>query len=153
MLTSRSPKVKPSTCQCRVVREDIEQVRTNSSRADNFRKHHHRPSSTETDEREFLLQSLAVEDHSCNTERTWDVSTPETVLGTVFSAVRFDIAVCKEVVEEVPEEFAHYAADYGCKVEEGGVGVVQEVGWWADELGDGRYDANCPGEKHEDEKT
>jgi len=130
-----------------MVREDIQQVRTNSRRADNFRKHHHGPSSTEADEWEFFLQRLAVENHCCDSEGARDVCTPKAVLGTVFPIVRFDVAVGEEVIEEVSEELPDYATDYGRKVEERGVCVIEEVRGWSDELRYGCYDANCPGEE------
>lgn len=63
------------------------------------------------------------------------------------------VEVREEIVEEVAEDFADYTADDGREVEEGSLGVVEEVGWWADELCDGCYDADCPGEEDEDEET
>jgi len=133
--------------------EDIQQVRAHSRRAHNFREHHHRPSSAEADEREFFLQGLAIEDHCPDSESAWYVRAPETVLRAVLAAVRFDVGVGEEVVEEVSEELADDAADDGGEVEERGLGVVQEVWGWADELRYGGYDADGPGEEHEDEEA
>jgi hypothetical protein len=75
------------------------------------------------------------------------------LLRVEFAVVGLDVEVGEEIVEEMAEEFAGYATDDGREVEEGGLGVVEEVGGWADELRDRCYDADCPGEEDEDEET
>ena len=133
-----------------MVREDIQQVSTDRSCAHHLSADHKRPSSTESNERQFFLQSLAVQHHCCDSESTRDVRTPEAVLGAVFPIVGLDVRVCKEIIEKMAEELAGNATDDRCEVEEGCMGVVQEVRRWANELCYGGNDANGPGEENED---
>jgi hypothetical protein len=67
--------------------------------------------------------------------------------------VRLDIVVREEVVEDVTPEFADDATDDGSKVEERGMGIVEEIGRRTDELCDGRDNSDGPGEEDEDEET
>jgi hypothetical protein len=96
---------------------------------------------------------LAIEHHRSDTESAGDIRTPETVLGAVFTVVGLDVPVCDQVVEEVSEKLSDDAANDGCKVEEGGVLIIKEVRWRADELCNCCDDTNSPGKEDKDEEA
>jgi len=48
----------------------------------------------------------------------------------------------------VAPEFSYNPTDDGCEIEEGGLSVVEEIGWRPDELSNGCDNTDGPGEEN-----
>jgi hypothetical protein len=144
MLTSRSPKIEPSACQCGMMRENIQQVSADSSCSRHFSEQHKCPRSSKSNNGQLLLQCLAIEHHCCNAEGAREICSPKTILRTVLSVVRLYIPIGQKVVEKVPPDLTDNSTNDRSKVEERGMGVVEEVRWWANELRNSCDDADGP---------
>jgi hypothetical protein len=133
--------------------EDIQQISTDSSSTRNLGENHERPRCGQANDGKLFLESLAVEDHGSDTESTWDPHSPKTVLWVVLSVMGLDVEVAEEIVEEMTPDFSYNCSNNWCQIEEGSLGIIEEVGWWTNELRDGCDDTNGPGEENQDIQT
>ncbi len=133
-----------------MMRENIQSIRTNGRRTRDLTQHHHGPRGREPDDRQLPLQGLAVQDHGADADGRRGRDGPQPGLGDELTGVPADVEVLQEVVEEVAPDLADDGAGDGGQVEEGGLGVVEEVRGWADELRDGCDDSDGPGEEEHD---
>jgi hypothetical protein len=68
----------------------------------------------------------------------------------VLAIVGFDVSVAQEVVEPMSPELTDNSTNHWSEVEEGSLGIVEEVWWRSDELSYSGNNSDGPGEEEHD---